>query len=172
MMSSPKNPLILRSSCVLLLVLMMTGLSWAQDSSFSSTDGPAPLLPPETLDLFFEHPDVAPPEPKEGEELQLPGPEEMADQKVGIQLVMRLFSEVELKAVRVKIGTSPGASDFLNKRYLLDQTAAEVGFEHIQNGKSLQLNCGQHYGIAKLYAEVILEDRFGQQSEPKIYNPD
>ena len=160
-----------------LVLLFLASPLWAQQEGTAvvPTDI-SPLLPPASLTLFFEHDDVAPPEPElkgeDGDSEFSPWTPEMERQLVKLQLVMQLFSGAEpLRAVHVKIGNSPGASDVLEKTYQLDQPESTPGYEVIREGKHLQINCGERQGIARLYAEVVLEDRFGQRSQRKQYTP-
>ncbi len=120
------------------------------------------------IDEIIEEELVDEPDNPEGEFAEA----QLDNQIFDLNVLIHLFSTINIAKIHVKIGSQPGMADISAYSFTFDQKdSLPVPFTFVRDGRTIALGMGQVKGISSYYAEVVLESASGQQSEARYYSP-
>ncbi len=170
---------------VLAFVAILPTASWAQAISSDATPALAKAeeqvetkvarqLPPKQIVLLYEINELKLEETAEEEMANSPEllMEDLENQEYELKVLLHLFSTAYLNKIHVKIGSTPGASDFSSHTFTFDEkTSEKATFSYARDGKTIVLGMGRIKGTQQYHAEVVLESKTGQLSEARYFGP-
>lgn len=86
-------------------------------------------------------------------------------------MVIHLFEITGITSIRVKLGTTSGGSELLDKTFAFDVFGnVGNGCSYERNNEILKLGLGSYNGLTSYFSEVILERDDHSFSEAFIFN--
>ena len=89
---------------------------------------------------------------------------------ISVQMVIQLFEYTGINSIRVKLGTTEGGSDLLDKTFAFDVTANLGNYSYSRTDYTVSLGLGSYNGLTSYFSEVKLERADHSLTDAIVFN--
>ena len=89
---------------------------------------------------------------------------------VSVQMVIQLFEFTGIESIRVKLGTTEGGSDLLDKTFAFDVTANLGNYSYSRTDYTVTLGLGSYNGLTSYFSEISLEKNDHSWTGSVVFN--
>lgn len=89
---------------------------------------------------------------------------------VAVQMVIQLFEFTGIESIRVKLGTTEGGSDLLDKTFAFDVTANLGNYSYSRTDYTVTLGLGSYNGLTSYFSEISLEKNDHSWTGSVVFN--
>lgn len=89
---------------------------------------------------------------------------------VSIKMVIQLFEFTGIESIRVKLGTTEGGSDLLDKTFAFDVSANLGNYSYSRTDYTVSLGLGSYNGLTSYFSEVKLERADHSLTDAIVFN--
>ena len=77
--------------------------------------------------------------------------------KTSVMMTIQLFEFTGIESIRVKLGTTEGGSDLLDKTFVFDVSANLGNYSYSRTDYTVTLGLGSYNGLTSYFSEISLE---------------
>ena len=90
---------------------------------------------------------------------------------IQVTMTIQLFDITDVESIQVKLGTSSGASDLLNKTFVFDVSGnVGDGCSYSRTDYTVTLGLGNYYGLTSYFSEVKIERDDHSLTDAVVFN--
>ncbi len=89
---------------------------------------------------------------------------------IQVVLTLQLFEFTGIESIRVKLGTTEGGSDLLDKTFAFDVTANLGNYSYSRTDYTVSLGLGSYNGLTSYFSEVKLERADHTLTDAIVFN--
>ena len=89
---------------------------------------------------------------------------------VSVKMLVQLFEFTGINSIRVKLGTTEGGSDLLDKTFDFDVSSNLGIYSYSRTDYTVSLGLGSYNGLTSFFSEVKLERADHSLTDPIVFN--